>query len=250
MTLLSKPHYARHAVRQPKLDRVLKTSRGGHVADSLRKAIVTGELSPGERLYEDQLSKALGVSRSSIREGLMTLEHQGLVMRPASRIVRVTQYTPEDLMEAHELRILLEVRAMKLAHQRMAAGDEQNLRDKIRQMHETGKREQWYEHVLRDFEFHSALWSIAKCPPLQRALEVVFHPLQAFLALIHLDWMKRSDDLENSTAAHHQIVDAAVSGDPRVMESAMATIASLPGSAPQYLADLRARTAISHKNSG
>ena len=50
------------------------------VFNTLRKAILRGELKPGERLMEIQLANKLGVSRTPIREAIRKLELEGLVL--------------------------------------------------------------------------------------------------------------------------------------------------------------------------
>ena len=50
------------------------------VFNTLRQAILTGEMEPGERLMEIQLANKLGVSRTPIREAIRKLELEGLVI--------------------------------------------------------------------------------------------------------------------------------------------------------------------------
>ena len=59
------------------------------VFNTLRKAILRGELKPGERLMEIQLANKLGVSRTPIREAIRKLELEGLVLRSQRRICRM-----------------------------------------------------------------------------------------------------------------------------------------------------------------
>ena len=56
------------------------------VFNTLRQAILRGELKPGERLMEIQLANKLGVSRTPIREAIRKLELEGLVLLHASDI--------------------------------------------------------------------------------------------------------------------------------------------------------------------
>ena len=66
---------------------------------SLRKAILTGKLKPGERLTEVKLGKLLGTSRTPIREAIRKLELEGLVTIVPGSGARVSGMTVEDLVE-------------------------------------------------------------------------------------------------------------------------------------------------------
>ena len=66
------------------------------VFNTLRKAILTGELKPGERLLEIHLANQLGVSRTPIREAIRKLELEGLVIMMPRRGAEVAQITEEE----------------------------------------------------------------------------------------------------------------------------------------------------------
>lgn len=79
----------------------------------LRRAIVTGALTPGAHLVEADLAQRLNVSRGPIREALTRLEQEGLVINYPYRGKFVAEITAEDVREVYDLRILLETRAIK-----------------------------------------------------------------------------------------------------------------------------------------
>ena len=74
---------------------------------SLRKAILTGKIKPGERLTEIKLGKLLGTSRTPIREAIRKLELEGLVTIVPGSGARVSGMTVEDLQEVMEVRSAL-----------------------------------------------------------------------------------------------------------------------------------------------
>lgn len=97
----------------------LKASRNvGTAADAvygaLRRSILDGKLSPGERLRSDALARDLNVSRTPVREALRKLEAEGLVDAAPSGLV-VRQLTEQDLTEIFYLREALEGMAARLA---------------------------------------------------------------------------------------------------------------------------------------
>jgi DNA-binding GntR family transcriptional regulator len=85
------------------------------VCQTLRDAIVTGKLAPGQRLVEEALAERLGVSRAPIREALAALQREGLVTCLPSRGVMVTVLTRRDVREIYGLRTALECWAVREA---------------------------------------------------------------------------------------------------------------------------------------
>lgn len=65
------------------------------VADTIRNAIVVGELAPGERLVERTLCERMGVSRTSLREAMRELENEGLVTNLPNRGLIVSVVDPK-----------------------------------------------------------------------------------------------------------------------------------------------------------
>ena len=76
------------------------------VFNTLRQAILKGELEPGERLMEIQLAQKLGVSRTPIREAIRKLELEGLVVmipRKGAEVARITEKDMKDVRKAYYL---------------------------------------------------------------------------------------------------------------------------------------------------
>ena len=78
------------------------------VFNTLRKAILTGELQPGERLMEIHLANQLGVSRTPIREAIHKLALEGLVIMIPRRGAEVAQITEKSLKDVLEVRRALD----------------------------------------------------------------------------------------------------------------------------------------------
>ena len=89
------------------------------VFNTLRQAILKGELKPGERLMEIALADRLGVSRTPIREAMRKLELEGLVVMIPRRGAQVANITEKDLNDVLEVRIALENMATEKACTRM-----------------------------------------------------------------------------------------------------------------------------------
>ena len=89
------------------------------VFNTLRDAILRGDLAPGERLMEIALANRLGVSRTPIREAIRKLELEGLVVMIPRRGAQVASITQKDLQDVLEVRTSLEELAVSLACERI-----------------------------------------------------------------------------------------------------------------------------------
>ena len=83
------------------------------VFNTLRQAILKGELKPGERLMEIQLANKLGVSRTPVREAIRKLELEGLVLMIPRKGAEVAKITRQDMEDVLEVRTALEELAVK-----------------------------------------------------------------------------------------------------------------------------------------
>jgi DNA-binding GntR family transcriptional regulator len=98
------------------LSPTVKRSLADDVVDRLRDAIFHGSFKPGEALREEQLAAMLDVSRGPVREALVQLEREGLVLVRRHRGATVARLSRGDLEEVYSLRLALE----RLAVQRAA----------------------------------------------------------------------------------------------------------------------------------
>lgn len=97
------------------------------VFHTLRKAILTGELKPGERLMEIPLAQKLGVSRTPVREAIRKLELEGLVTMIPRRGAIVAQISVKGLKDVLEVRRALDTFCAELACERISDEDKKRL---------------------------------------------------------------------------------------------------------------------------
>ena len=83
------------------------TSISEAVTDTLRSAILNGQLKPGQKLPQAEIAEQLGVSRIPLRDALRRLEVEGLVLMDDRRGARVAEVSMEELDEIFQMRILL-----------------------------------------------------------------------------------------------------------------------------------------------
>jgi DNA-binding GntR family transcriptional regulator len=93
----------------------VKRSLADDVVDRLRDAIFHGSFKPGEALREEQLAAMLDVSRGPVREALVQLEREGLVLVRRHRGATVARLSRSDLEDVYSLRLALERLAIQRA---------------------------------------------------------------------------------------------------------------------------------------
>lgn len=98
------------------------------VFNTLRQAILTGELKPGERLMEIHLADRLGVSRTPIREAIRKLELEGLVTMIPRRGAEVAQITEKGMIDVLEIRRALDALCVELACDRITDEEMERLK--------------------------------------------------------------------------------------------------------------------------
>jgi DNA-binding GntR family transcriptional regulator len=114
----------------------------GDAYQALHRAIVAGELSPGERLVEEELADQLGYSRGAVRAALVRLSHDGLVVRERNRGARVRRISLEEAVEILEARAALESLAAGYAALRRTDAEVQELRGlqaEMQELHAAGE---------------------------------------------------------------------------------------------------------------
>ena len=84
------------------------------VHEQLRRAILAGDIPPGQATSQIVLARELGVGRTPLREALRMLQHEGLVLSQPNRRVRIAELSVVDLEELYVARIALEAVAARL----------------------------------------------------------------------------------------------------------------------------------------
>jgi len=131
------------------------------VREDVRKLILSGELRPGQRLTQQQLAKRFGVAQSVIRESLLELQLSGLVESVDNLGVFVSQLDPDRLLQAYEVREMLEGLAARRCCERASRVDVRELRDMAEQIYQLGVEGQNAARGVLDRKFHLHLIDIS-----------------------------------------------------------------------------------------
>lgn len=139
-----------------------KRALSDDVATRLRAAILNGKFAPGERLREEALARALGVSRGPVREALAELERQGLVVINRNRGAVVAQLSRDDLEELYTLRLAIEELAIRRAAEAADPTTTEQMRALIDGMREAiGRGITEQQAAELDLDFHDLIYEAA-----------------------------------------------------------------------------------------
>lgn len=174
------------------------------VFQTLRNAIITGELQPGERLMETQLAEKLGVSRTPIREAIRKLELEGLVVMVPRKGAQVAQFTEKDIQDVLEVRAALEALAAKLACKRMDDRSFLKLQLAIAEYSYAAKSKDLETMIEKDVEFHDIICNATQNDKLIQ----LFNNLKEQVNRYRITYLKNVEDSDTVEAEHLAILDA------------------------------------------
>jgi len=150
------------------------------VFQSLREAIINGNLKPGERVMEVQLAEKLGVSRTPVREAIRKLELEGLLIMIPRKGAYVADVSLKDIIEVLEIRASLEGLAAALAAEKATDEEIQLMKVKSHEFSECVKKEDVKGMIQKDSEFHDIILSSAKNKRLNTIIEGLREQVQRF----------------------------------------------------------------------
>lgn len=176
----------------------------------LRRAILTGDLAPGEKLLGERLARQWGVSATPLRESFQRLAGEGLVVIEPQRGARVAPISVADAAEIYQVRLLLDPVALRSSINTVAASGDDGYAQSVEGAHREllRRRRGMAEVQLAHRTFHLAL--VARCPNriLLRQVEQLLDQSQRFQAVA-----RAVASFGDAVAEHRALCDAAVSGD-------------------------------------
>jgi len=177
--------------------------------NQLRELIMSGELLPGQQLNEADLSEALGISRTPLREAMKLLAAESLVELRLNRSAIVTPLRQDQILSCFEAVAGLERICAELAAGRMLPADLralQNLHDRMERHHQANNLQQYF--TLNN-DIHLLIVQCARNQPLRAAHATLFSQVKR-ARLLALKTMGRRDE---SVHEHQVFLDALKQGD-------------------------------------
>ena len=176
------------------------------IAERLRSAILNGHFGPGARLPEEQLARTMGVSRGPVREALVKLEREGLIVIRRNRGAYVAQLSREDLDEVYSLRVAIERLAVECC---VANAEQSDIDDLQRVVGDIAKRMEdgitEQDAAALDLEFHDIIYRSGR----HRRLYETWATLRPQIHVLLLNRNVANQDFRSlMVPAHQQIIDA------------------------------------------
>lgn len=202
---------------QPNMDEFLPLR--DVVFNTLRKAILTGDLKPGERLMEIHLADKLGVSRTPIREAIHKLELEGLVTVIPRRGAEVAQITEKSMKDVLEVRRALDALCVELACDRITGEDLTALKTACDNFELSVKTKDVKKIAQADVALHDI---IAHATSNQRLIQLI-NNLSEQMYRYRFEYIKDSSQHETLVAEHRIIYESIVNKDKKTGAEAAKT---------------------------
>lgn len=183
------------------------------IFETLREAIIKGELKPGERLLEETLAEKMGVSRTPVREAIRKLELEGLVKMLPRKGAHVADLSIKDIMDVLELRATLDGLASALAANRISQDELLEFKNVLGQfIMVAGKPNNLNNVIKKDVEFHDIIYRASRNERLIQLANNLREQIQRFRVI----YLKEYSSVENLIREHEEIYNAVANGNMEV----------------------------------
>ena len=172
------------------------------VFQTLRQAILRGELEPGERLMEIHLADRLGVSRTPIREAIRKLELEGLVVMIPRRGAIVASITEKDLKDVLEVRRTLEVMAAEIACDRITPELLEELAQAGEEFRKLKDSDDYTSLAAADVKFHDIIYAATD----NQRLISILNNLREQIYRYRVEYLKDEKNYPRLIEEHRQIM--------------------------------------------
>ncbi|WP_238370798.1 GntR family transcriptional regulator [Heliomarina baculiformis] len=203
--------------------------------EQILQMVLSGEAAHGQMINERRLADMLGISRTPVRDALLMLEAEGLLVRQGTRGLQIRQMRIEEYMDALHIRQILEPEVARLAQGRISREDLQAIRDQLVELvasrPSTGERPDREKVRAVDDLLHGSLAEAAGNPQLADIIRTVRRRTQIF------DLRSIPQRFDETCAEHLAIIDALMEGDAQKASEAMRNhLDNVQGSILQTLA--------------
>ena len=172
------------------------------VFNTLRQAILRGELKPGERLMEIQLANKLGVSRTPIREAIRKLELEGLGLMIPRKGAEVAEITEKSLRDVLEVRRALEELAVQLACEKITKEEIRELERVAKEFQQVVNSSDITEIAEVDVCFHDIIYTATD----NQKLIQLLNNLREQMYRYRVEYLKRDGVFPQLIAEHEAII--------------------------------------------
>lgn len=172
------------------------------VFNTLRQAILRGELKPGERLMEIQLANKLGVSRTPVREAIRKLELEGLVLMIPRKGAEVADISEKNLKDVLEVREALEELAARLACDKITKEGINRLKEAAQDFRSALKSNDITQMAEADVRFHDVICNATE----NQKLGQLLNNLREQMYRYRIEYLKDQQVYEKLLSEHEEII--------------------------------------------
>lgn len=201
----------------PSVRRLKRENLRDSVAHALRAAVISGEMEPGTVYSAPMLGAKFGVSATPVREAMLDLVKEGLVISLPNKGFRVTEMSDEDLDNVTKLRLLIEPPTVREVVPLIPVADIPRLRELAEDIVVAAEAGNLIDYIEADRVFHVTLLAYSGNP---RLVDVV-SDLRSQTRLLGLTPLVKSGRLGQSAAEHHELVDLVAARDGAGAEQLM-----------------------------
>ncbi|TQR21238.1 GntR family transcriptional regulator [Psychrobacillus vulpis] len=196
-----------------------KNSLKYQIAQQIKKLIFEGELQQGEKITESQMAQDLGVSRTSVREAILLLELEGLLISEPYKDTRVTTISQEEVLELLiPMRLHIETYALKKGFSTWGDDTKEQL-EKIREnMRKAIRYEDLSTFIELDIQLHELIVMSSQLDNVIRIWESIVHRIR----LHFLYQNSKSSTFEKWLNDHEVLIDILING--KSLELAVETL--------------------------
>lgn len=191
------------------MPKVINTIRG-QVYELLKKEICDGNYQPGQWLQEKELAEQFSVSRSPVREALKQLAADGLVVEVPNKGVFIREFTPKDIEEIFDLRVMMESYAIDKIVDLLTEDAKSQLASCLNQLQTAFEQHHLAKYIQADTALHDLIIRLSGNSFLSIAYERVHILIQQFRTCSLQDQGRFDESIEE----HQDIIQHILAGEP------------------------------------
>lgn len=143
------------------------------VAEGVRRTLLAGGYTPGQVISEMAIAGEFGISRGPVREALLTLASEGLLVHSPNRGFAVLEFSRQDLLHVQTVRLALEPLALAESRHYATETDLARLRGIRQELVNAFAAGRQFERVSAEIAFHQLIWQLSNNPWLVASLQRV-----------------------------------------------------------------------------
>ncbi len=186
---------------------IQRVSMVDNVTERLRRALLAGDIKPGEPIRVAQLEKSFGVSHIPIREAVRRLEAEGLIVAEPQRAAVAAGVDLEDLGGLYDIRRIIECEVIRRSVARMSEEQVERVREALLALEAVAQDHDSPEFWDLHMDFHWALLEPGATAWVRRVLDQVWLASQRYVRLFV------SATFDDAMRDHRELLGACEAGD-------------------------------------